>query len=191
MWLCNSVNGKGGGDTQTYLMPKIWTFCIQCNSCGCFWVFAPKIWVVVVINKCVIVTLWNWPGTSICAQSINIIVTGHWGCKPPPLWQGCNGSHLGTRVYTRSINIIVTPNLIICTLTLWEIWSSSKLLKNIFYEHFEVFWWSSYVASKLTSLCLASLYQVLCLTNLLHSPAVWLFEIWQTISNSLKYVFSE
>ena len=108
------------------------------------------------------------------------------GMQKPPLWQGCSGSNLGTRVHTQSINIIVMPNLIICTLTLWEIWSSSKLLKNIFYEHFEVFWWSSYVASKLTSL-----YQVLCLTNLLHGPAVWLFEIWQTISNSLKYVFSE
>ena len=25
--------------------------------------------------------------------------------------------------------------------------------------------------------------------NLLHSPAVWLFDIWHTVSNSLKYVF--
>ena len=60
------------------------------------------------------------------------------GMQKPPLWQGCNGSHLGTRVHTQSINIIVMPNLIICTLTLWEIWSSSKLLKNIL--NIRTFW---------------------------------------------------
>ena len=40
--------------------------------------------------------------------------------------------------------------------TLWgqiwpHMWTSPKHLKNIFYEHFGVFWWSSNLTSKLTS----------------------------------------
>ena len=71
----------------------------------------------------------------------------------------------------------------------------SNYSKHIF-EHFEVFWWSSNVASQLTSLCL-SLIISSSFMNILHSPAVWLFDIWKIIGHSLKYflgllnVFSE
>ena len=67
---------------------------------------------------------------------------------------------------------------------------SFKLLKSIFYKHFEVFWWSSNVASKLTSLCLMLMKSSSFFMNLLHSAVFWLFQIWWIIGNSLKYSFN-
>ena len=62
-------------------------------------------------------------------------------------------------------------------------WISPKHLENIFYEHFEVFWWSSNVTSKLTSLYLSLIISSsFCFVNLLHRPGVWHFDIWQIIS---------
>ena len=71
------------------------------------------------------------------------------------------------------INIILSPQKHI----LWTFWGVLMIIifgpKN----------WPNYVW--------ASLYQVPFFMSLLHSPAVWLFDIWQIIGNSLKYVFSE
>ena len=63
-------------------------------------------------------------------------------------------------------------------------WRSSKLPKNIFYEYFEVFWWSANVASELTSLCLNLIMSSSFFTNLLHSGVFfWLFDIWSIIGS--------
>ena len=48
-----------------------------------------------------------------------------------------------------------------------------------------------YVTSEFTSLCLSLIMSISFFTNFLHSVAVWVFDIWQIIGNSLKYVFSE
>ena len=71
--------------------------------------------------------------------------------------------------------------------TLWgqiwpHMWTSPKHLKNIFYEHFGVFWWSSNLTSKLTSSYLSLIMSSFFFINLLHRPGVWHFDIWQIIS---------
>ena len=73
--------------------------------------------------------------------------------------------------------------------TLWgwpHIWRSSKLFTNIFYEHFEVFWWSLDLCDLTIDPIMSEPHYVKFLfMNLLHSPAVWLFDIWKIVGNSL------
>ena len=61
-----------------------------------------------------------------------------------------------------------------------QIWRSPKLFKNTFYAHFEGFWSPSYVMSKLTSICVNLIMSIYFFVNLLHSPYVWLFDIFLT-----------
>ena len=52
---------------------------------------------------------------------------------------------------------------------------------------FDVFWWPSYVRSKLTSLCLDIIMSSFFSINFLHSPSFWLFDIWQIIGKLLRH----
>ena len=53
-----------------------------------------------------------------------------------------------------------------------------KIGQNTFYGHFEGFWWPSYVTSKSTSITVNLIMSISFFVNLLHSPAVWCFDIW-------------
>ena len=53
-----------------------------------------------------------------------------------------------------------------------QIWRSPKLFKNTFYAHFEGFWSPSYLRSK---------------SIVLHSPCVWLFDIWHLFDNLTSF----
>ena len=68
-----------------------------------------------------------------------------------------------------------------------QIWRSPKLFKNTFYAHFEGFWSPSYVMSKLTSICVNLIMSIYFFVNLLHSPCVWLFDIWHLFDNLTSF----
>ena len=67
-----------------------------------------------------------------------------------------------------------------------QIWRSPKLFKNTFYAHLEGFWSPSYVTSKLISVCV-NLMWIHFFVNLLHSPCVWLFDIWHLFDNLTSF----
>ena len=72
--------------------------------------------------------------------------------------------------------------------TYWhQIWRSPKLFKNTFYAHFDGFWPPSYVTSKLTSICVNLIMWIYFFVNLLHSPCVWLFDIWHLFDNLTSF----
>ena len=70
---------------------------------------------------------------------------------------------------------------------LHQVWRSSKLVKNTFYGYFEGFWSSSYLMSKLTSICVILIMSIYFFVNLLHSPCVWLFDIWHLFDNLTSF----
>ena len=67
------------------------------------------------------------------------------------------------------------------------IWSSPKTLKMCIESVFEQFWWSSYLTSKLMSICVNLIMWIYFFVNLLHSPYVWLFDIWHLFDNLTSF----
>ena len=68
-----------------------------------------------------------------------------------------------------------------------QIWRSPKLFKNTFYAHLRVFghhhmWRQNWRQYLWTSLC-----QFIFFVNLLHSPCVWLFDIWHLFDNLTSF----
>ena len=68
-----------------------------------------------------------------------------------------------------------------------QIWRSLKIFKNTFYAHFEDFWSPSYVISKLVWIRVNLIMSIHFFVNLLHSPCVWLFEIWHLFDNLTSF----
>ena len=68
-----------------------------------------------------------------------------------------------------------------------QIWRSPKLFKNTFYLHFEAFWWSWYVMSKLMSI---SVNHIMSINFLWTSSIVYLFvffDIWHLFDNLTSF----
>ena len=59
--------------------------------------------------------------------------------------------------------------------------------KHFVCTHFEGFWSPSYVMSKLTSICVNLIMSIFFFVNLLHSPCVWLFDIWHLFDNLTSF----
>ena len=68
-----------------------------------------------------------------------------------------------------------------------QIWRSPKLFKNTFYAHLEGFWSPSYMTSKLTSVSVNLIMSIYFFCKLLHSPCVWLFDIWHLFDNLTSF----
>ena len=62
-------------------------------------------------------------------------------------------------------------------------WWSLKTPKMFIESIFGQFWWPSYLTSKLTSICVNLIMSIYFFVNLLHSPDVWLFDIWHLFDN--------
>ena len=68
-----------------------------------------------------------------------------------------------------------------------HIWWWPKTLKMCIESAFEQFWWPSYLMSKLTSICVNLIMWIYFFVNLLHSPGVWLFDIFLTTWDILTF----
>ena len=66
-------------------------------------------------------------------------------------------------------------------------WWSLKTLKMFIESIFGQFWWPSYLMSKLTSICVNLIMSIYFFVNLLHSPDVWLFDIWHLFDNLTSF----
>ena len=64
-----------------------------------------------------------------------------------------------------------------------HIWWSLKTLKMFIETIFGQFWWPSYLMSKLMSIPVNLIVLIYFFLNLLHSPDVWLFDIWNLFDN--------
>ena len=62
-------------------------------------------------------------------------------------------------------------------------WWSLKTLKMFIESIFGQFWWPSYLTSKLMSIFVNLIMSIYFFVNLLHSPDVWLFDIWHLFDN--------
>ena len=62
-------------------------------------------------------------------------------------------------------------------------WWSLKTLKMFIETIFGQFWWPSHLTSKLTSICVNLIMSIYFCVNLLHSPDIWLFDIWHLFDN--------
>ena len=73
----------------------------------------------------------------------------------------------------------------------WQFWCQisrwPKLVKNTFYLHFEGFWWSWYVMSKLMSMSVNHIMSINFFVNLLHSLPVCFFDIWHLFDNLTSF----
>ena len=63
----------------------------------------------------------------------------------------------------------------------------TKLVKNTFYLHFEGFWWSWYVMSKLMSISVNHIMSINFFVNLLHSLPVCFLDIWHLFDNLTSF----
>ena len=68
-----------------------------------------------------------------------------------------------------------------------QIWRWPKLIKNTFYLHFEGFWWSWYVMSKLTSISVNHITSINFFVNLLYSLPFCFFNIWHLFDNLTSF----
>ena len=69
-------------------------------------------------------------------------------------------------------------------------WWSPKPWKMFLESFFGQFWWTSYLMSKLMSILMSisvNLIMSSFFTNLLHSPDVWLFDIWHLFDNLTSF----
>ena len=69
-----------------------------------------------------------------------------------------------------------------------HIWWSPKTLKMCIESVFGQFWWPSYLMSKLMSICVKLIISISFFVNFLHSPHVWLFDIWHLFDNLTSFL---
>ena len=69
-----------------------------------------------------------------------------------------------------------------CQISRWP-----KLVTNTFYLHFEGFWWSWYVMSKLMSISVNHIMSINFFVNLLHSLPVCFLDIWHLFDNLTSF----
>ena len=68
-----------------------------------------------------------------------------------------------------------------------HIWWSLKTLKMFIESIFGQFWWPSYLMSKLMLISVNLIMSINFFLNLLHSPDVWLFDIWHLFDNLTSF----
>ena len=93
-------------------------------------------------------------------------------------------------VYPLRVYLFLDLWPLLCELSVMRICTPITLQSNLlktFYEDFEMFWWTAYVASKFISLCLSLIMSSSFFVKFFHSSAVWLFDIRQIIAYTLIY----